>query len=82
MNIVDIVINFFNNLYEKWFPVKAPPPKWKLEPDHRGTYRLYCWNTNYSRYEYVTGLVKDEQDAKNFIANMERNNIYLDDLDD
>lgn len=82
MNIVDIVTNYFIKKYEEWFRPKPPPPRWKLEPDHRGTYRLYCWNNSYSTYEYVTGLIKDEVEARKYIDNMERKNIYLEDLDD
>lgn len=77
MNIVDIVTNYFNKLYEKCFIPKPPPPRWKLEPDHRGTYRLYQWDDEFSCYEYETGLIKDEEHAKKIIDILEKQPIYI-----
>ena len=57
-------------------PEKPKKPRWRLEPDEKGTYTLQKWNGNLEMY--VTEVVRvTEDDAPRIIANLQRDHIYV-----
>lgn len=63
----------FKRLLQFFTGFKQPePPKWRLVPDERGTYKLEKYHPNINKYlTAVVGIETTEQ-ADEYIRNLER----------
>lgn len=64
------------NLIKRIF-TNPPPPKWRLSPEDKGTYRLEKWHPNVSMYLTENVRLKNQEEANEIIKNLERPRVYL-----